>query len=295
MSMHRYLQTAFLISAIVLMSTGQELAGQDDSISPNLSASQIAQELSHVESNLGVFAQNKLAFESRLSKLQAQLEDLQNQRSELLKQQDKLGVSSASYDEIMRLLQTQKVQLTIDLAGIEARRDAMIEQRELGKKAESENNVPVAESLKELGKIQNERLRQIEAMHAKGVAPQSEVLDAKQQLLEVQIRLAGLSNPNGADRQPLDGEMINISLSRAETVARLHKVDQLLEEYSGSRASFDSLARIQSEISSAESSLTDVNRVLKHDNTLLDSLNSQKQQLAERLKKAQDEKQEKKQ
>ncbi len=293
MAMQRYLQTAFLISAIGLTAICQELAAQEAVPSLTNPTTDYLETISEsqFEMQFQMVEQSKRTAEVRLTEAKTRIEELHNKRADLLKQQSDLGVSSASYDEIMRLLQTQKVQLTIDLAGIEARREAMIEQNESQRAIENETNGSVAQPLQELVAIQHERLQQVEALREKGAAPHAEVLDAKQQLLEVQVRLAEVTGSGGgAGGKPLDHELLNVSLARAETVARLHKVNQLLEEYVGARTPIDTLARVQSDISVVEALLSNLNTDVARRDDQLSNMQMLKQRRSENRKSAQEEK-----
>ena len=287
MILSRSLRVAFLVSVIGLMATREELASQEAPPRENSLTSHLAQQLSEVDLELQKIEQIRHTAADRLAETKAQMEDFQNKRVELLKQQNDLGVSSASYDDIMRLLQTQKVQLTIDLAGIEARRDAMIEQYEANRKVEIENGGTAVESLKELMAIQADRLRQAEAMHDKGVAPQAEVLDAKQKLLEVKIRLEEMNRVYGNGQKPVNQELLSVSLTRAETVARLNKVNQLLEEYVHARTPIDSLSRVAAEIDAFESTFSRLRDEVAVHEDQLNIIGMRKHLLQEQLKRAQ--------
>lgn len=250
MTKHRNIGAAILIAAAGLAGACNHVSGQDQPKMPPASAANLATQIADMSAALESFENDRRALEERAVSLKVELAALQDKRTELLERQDQLGISNASYGDILKLLQSQKVQLAVDLAGLDARRDALMTQPEASHPGGDKSGM-VEATLNDLLAIQRERLRQVEALHDRGSAPDSEVLSAKQQLLEVQLRMAELSNSHGRN-EAIDAELIGVSLSRAETLARLQKVEQLLAEYSRARSTVDSLDRVQSEIGTME-------------------------------------------
>jgi len=289
MSINRIILMTVAAVALNAAPSSQLLMAQTGDRNAKPSSAYLKQAVSNAELEVQSNIQIKRMSEVRLREMEAWIESLQNKRLDLLQQQNQLGVSSASYSDIMRLLQTQKVQLSIDLAGIEERRAAMLEQQKANQTLVSESNARVIASLKELEAIQDQRLQQAEQLRQKGSAPQAEVLDAKQQLLEVRIRLAEILPSSAAGGgQPLDHELLSVSLSRAETVGRLNKVNQLLQEYVPARTPIDAFSRIESELNAAEIALLDLRKETWRIDDQLDLAQMNRDQLLEQLKRAQE-------
>lgn len=290
MSIHRSKAFVGLFLLVGLLVNCDRLAAQSAGSRTASVLEQFKQKISDLDMDLEKLALATQVSESRLKDAKVHLGQLQKKRFELLNQQNAMGVSAASYDDIMRLLQTQKVQLTIELAGVEARREAMIEQHEAGQKSRMEKSGPALSALKELSDIQSERLQQAEALHKTGSVPRAEVLDAKQQLLEVQIRLNEMLQAAGLDGPPAaDQALLSLSLVRAETVARLNKVNQLLEEYVSARTPIDSLGRVTAEINAVEVSLATLTAEIRQHEDQLAETQLRRSLLMEKLKQSQDE------
>ncbi len=287
MTLHRFAKTASLIVAIVFLIRDERLLAQ--AVAPNASPkiSALGQQLEELGFEIQTIETEKSSAAAGQTEAKIRAAELDKMRSELIQQQYELGVSNVSYDEIIRLLQTQRVQLSVDLAGIEARREILIAQQESGQKSAGEQTNPLAEMIKQLIGIQQERLSSIEALHAKGSAATADVLNAKQQLLETQIRLAEKIHAANDNRgASMDPELLNVSLARAETAARLNRVNQLLGEYVSARTTIDSLGRVQSEIGAVESSLLDFSRRSNQCEELLSRSQFRKEQLNAELKRA---------
>ncbi len=287
MTLHRFAKTASLIVAIVFLIRDERLLAQAVAPNPSPKISALGQQLEELGLEIQTIETERSSAAAGQAEAKMRADELDKMRSDLLRQQYELGVSKVSYDEIIRHLQTQRVQLSVDLAGIEARREILIAQQESGQKSAEEQKEPLAEMIKQLIEIQQERLSSIEALHARGSAATGDVLNAKQQLLETQIRLAEKIHAANDNRgSSLDPELLNVSLARAETAARLNRVNQLLGEYVGARTTIDSLGRVQSEIGAVESSLLDFSRRSKKCEELLSRNQFRKEQLNAEYKRA---------
>ena len=87
---------------------------------------------------------------SRLDAGQKRLKTLQSSEQELLEKLDQIGLSDASFNGVIRTLQTQRVELTIDLAGIQARSELLLKKQQEIKLETSKKDKPVIEKLQEL-------------------------------------------------------------------------------------------------------------------------------------------------
>ena len=287
MTLHRFAKTASLIIAIVFLIRDERLLAQAVAPNPSPKITALGRQLEELGFEFQTLDTERSSAAAGQAEAKMRADELDKMRSDLLRQQYELGVSKVSYDEIIRHLQTQRVQLSVDLAGIEARREILIAQQESGQKSAEEQKEPLAEMIKQLIEIQQERLSSVEALRAKGSVPTADVLNAKQQLLETQIRLAEKNHAANDNRgSSMDPELLNVSLVRAETAARLNKVNQLLGEYVSARKTIDSLGRVQSEIGAVESSLLDFSRRSKKCEELLSRNQFRKEQLNAEYKRA---------
>jgi hypothetical protein len=174
---------------------------------------------------------------------QAARDRLIARRHEIAAKQDLQGVSSESFPEIMKSLQSNRVDLMIDLAGIDARLTALLKFREEMAKKQTES---VIEPLSKVLKLEEERLKEIERIVGMGNAAKSELEAAQIRVLEAQVRLAQAKQPpheSGSNQ-----ELLAISLDRAEKQARLEKVEMLLKSFAASRESLEESAQIDLEL-----------------------------------------------
>jgi hypothetical protein len=104
------------------------------------------------------------------------------------------------------------------------------------------------------------------------------------------VRLEEFERTVSGGQQPPDQKLLSVSLSRAETVARLNKVNQLLEEYVRARTPIDSLSRVQSELGVVSEQLSKLDAESTRQDGELSVLQMRKEQLLKKLKSAQDEK-----
>ena len=131
--------------------------------------------------------------EKRLKEFQVQRKEeekrfaeLSKKREATLKKDDGNAVSTESYTAIIQTLQSQRVSLLVDLAGMEARERAI---RNIRSEMESEGT-EIIDQLEQLVKIQQSNLDAISQRVKVAAASKAELNSAKSKLLEVEIRLA---------------------------------------------------------------------------------------------------------
>ena len=266
-------------------STENRIAAQAVSPRGNVNQAWWAQ-LAELQSMLEAKALEKQMLRETSEESESRLAALLAQRDGLLQKQDSLGVSNASFDEILRVLQTQKVQLVVDLAGLDARREALMASRAQASEHEPDE---VIEKLKELVAIQREKLQQAELLRQRGNVSAGEILSLRENMLQAEINLARASHGGGNSFGPaLDQQLLELSLHRAETAARLDKVEQLLSDYVQARGPVESVSRIQTEISALHSKiggLEDQSQGVEFD---LKGIEVRKQRLESQIKAAKD-------
>ena len=141
-----------------------------------------------------------------------------------------LHLSMESYPDIVKMLQSSRVELSIDLAGLEARQKELLKQRE---SAVPQNQPPLmAKELliaRELVKTSQEEFDLLEAKFKAGQALATELLAAKKEFKLAELRLI-LAESKAADTSNVHStELSKLILDRAEKSARLAIVEKLLE------------------------------------------------------------------
>ncbi len=163
--------------------------------------------------------------------------------------QDALNVSSASFDEVLRLLQTQRVLLTIDLAGLEARLEAMTSAAKGPASETGPGGNEIVGRLVSLVELERDRLQHAQELHEKGASSQGDLNLARQCLINAEIRLAearsGLANNSASPNAP---ELTALMLDRAEKAARLAKVSELSAEMLKARGPVESAAQLNEQL-----------------------------------------------
>lgn len=178
---------------------------------------------------------------SNLEMVQSEIAKIDKLRAQKVVQQDSLGFSLDSFGDIIASLQTQRVELMIDLAGLEARRDEL--QKIAEAKINSDENKESLQLLQELLALSEKKLHQVEQLVQKGSAPSSEVADANREFIEAKVRLLEATTKNrvmGATQ--VGPPLMAVSLDRAEKQARLEKVEVLLSQLTAGRAQIRELA-----------------------------------------------------
>lgn len=189
---------------------------------------------------------------TRVEKLQQQLVGLTARRSKSLDMQDRIGVSSESFGPIMKNLQLQRIQLMIDLAGLQARREAL-EKVQL--RMEKEKVSAVMAPLKEMLKLEQESLQRVMKLNARGAVDAAQVADAKRQVLNVEVQMleAEMSVFHSGE---MGSELLDASLQRAEKAARLEKIETLLKTFTQSRGELEQADAAQVRIVDREQQLS---------------------------------------
>ena len=152
--------------------------------------------------------------------LNTELESLEKLEREMI-------VSAESYPEVLRTLHSQRVQLSIDLAGLEARHQAIKEAVATISATKMENLIG---PLQKLVAIRASELDRLKAAHDKGIISLDDVRAAEIALLESKTRLAQKTSSSASASGQLNDQLLATSLEKAEKAARLAKTSSLIED-----------------------------------------------------------------
>ena len=132
----------------------------------------------------------------------------------------------------------------IDLAGIEAKREAMIK---IVKKMDADKDAENAENpLKQMFEIQEKRFQRIQAMEKSGSVSDEDVTQAKLALLSARLKWnESKAKTNGTPT--FKTELLELSLDRAEKKARLEKTESLMANISKARKTLSGMTNVVSE------------------------------------------------
>ncbi len=261
---------ALLIIVLASHSLASASLAQGIAVPKNPNAAKIAQRQMVIASTQEQIA----SLTDDIKELRTQMVELNNKRIELFAKQDSLGISSESFGEIMKGLQANRVDLKIDLAGLNARKSAMLTLRA---KSEKEHKVEMLEPLMKVLDLEEKNLADAEQLAKTKSVSQSAVRAAQLKVLEAEIRLAQARQPKTGAR--FTDELLNIALDESEKEARLAKVEELLDVFAASRKSLEEGITTTKKFDSAAQHLSVLESELKTANKQLGYLLSDLEQL----------------
>lgn len=159
---------------------------------------------------------------------EAKIGQLRNEIQTMQEKHFKKGISSESYTEIVNTLQTQRVQLMIDLAGLEARQRAVQEYR--AAKNANPLFLEVINKMQEQVALLKQTTEEVMELNKRNVGSQMEVREAQRSLLAAEIQLRQMQLSNGDSPEHSGDELRRIALERAEKSARMTKAAEFLQE-----------------------------------------------------------------
>ena len=185
--------------------------------------------------------------------------------------EDKSGVSIESFPEIVKNLQAKRIELIIELAGLKARREAIVAAR-----ADKPDNSAILTPLRKIIALQEKELNRI----SKSNGSAAEIRAAEIALLSSKIQLAN-ANAAKPGSTLLRDTLLNTSLAYAEAKARLAKTESLLDEILPTRKQLDSVTRLKAKAKRLLEVETDLTRQLLTANRAVDQLRAQLEQMKE--------------
>jgi len=221
-------RTSCFALGLTLALVCQQSAGQSAPAPPKVPA-----RVAELQAYLEKFKSLREDLNERLDVEQANQKTIEQELEEIKKRKSKLRVSVDSYPEILKTIQSQRVQLSIDLAGLEARYDAIAKAVDGAERKRKEDFLKPYKQLVDLRQAKLNRL-----IENKATTPKEKRDAAEVELLEAQLRLAEASKPSGA-LSHLNSQLLDTSLEQAEKTARLDKANSLfkdVEEYQTFRA-----------------------------------------------------------
>ena len=155
---------------------------------------------------------------------------------------DSLNISRASFDEVVTVLQTQRINLKIELAGLEARQKAA-QSLGSGKSVTTKANQKRLELLKEKVELCRKEHENIRKLALSGHNSKKSLDRAKFAALVAETDLAEFEAEYSTNSQAprITNMLIDVALTKAERTAQLEMVDQLLKQFVGEREVLEQL------------------------------------------------------
>jgi hypothetical protein len=206
---------------------------------------QLQADLAPFKMRMDVIQQQKAEIDSNIGKLEFEIEKL---GAEL--QFD--HVSEVSYPEILMQLQVQRINLSIEKAGLDAKADKLADLvNRPNEEAPNVQDQMKREKLMELLNLEKEALSRANELSKSGVIPMSEISEIRRRVIQAELQLLDLDSP----QQPQTPETIwaaellsKIALDRIEVAAKLSKIDELMGPMQQLRSTLSALQRKKKEM-----------------------------------------------
>lgn len=154
-------------------------------------------------------------------------EELKDRYSRVRKESIEIGATPESFPEILKSLQTQKIQLLIDIAGLDVRFESL---RQMAMEDAAKNNaVEGEEFFVRLADVQKQRLDDARGLKENGSMSLDEYRRVEIDYLNARLQLSNVQKP-AKKVGPMNNAMMEVGLDRAEKKARLEKVESLLAQ-----------------------------------------------------------------
>jgi hypothetical protein len=221
--------------------------------------------------------QQKIVLQARMiDHLRDELDHIQKKRvianeklNEIEATENQSGVSVESFPEIVKNLQAKRIDLMIDLAGLDAKRLA-IQKAEM----QRSDNSAIIRPLEKLVRLKEARLEKIR----NAPTSEDEQRSAQMDLLSSQVQLASAKS-NRTSSNLLSDSLLSTSLDLAEAKARLSKTESLLSDVLPSRKQLEIGKLIKSNLRQYMENETTISNDLRTEEQVLKKLRTELEQL----------------
>ena len=206
--------------------------------------------------------------EAKVQSLRASVRELERAILTARAKLDRASISHSSFPNVMKMLHTQRVQLAVDVAGLEARREAIEAGRQSGDGGDARKLLALLEKAVEVQQSSEERAR---ALFESAAASQAQLQEARQLTLQAEVRLEEARLAYQSSKvERLTGQALDVYLELADKRARLEKVESLLDGYVDLRVSVDDVRQMEARYESEVARLHEQLRALEEDRSKLE-------------------------
>jgi hypothetical protein len=142
------------------------------------------------------------------------------------------NVSEISYSEILMQLQVQRINLSIEKAGLDAKSEKLLQMvRDSATDTSNEKSAEKRNKLKELLELEHVNLERALALEKQGVQTAHGISEARKRVIEVELKLLEVAGPQRqtSPEAVWAAELLSkIALDQIEVNAKLAKVAELL-------------------------------------------------------------------
>lgn len=163
------------------------------------------------------------------------------------------GVSEAAYPEILTQLQVQRINLSIELAGLDAKSKHL--QAMLSKppgETQDATLVKRRQMLEEILSLEQRELKGLQELEKAGAVSSRQVSELRKRVMGVEVQLLELESPSST-RTPETiwaGDVLaKVAMDRIEVAAKLAKIDELLVPQQRVRSMLSEIEQLRSKLS----------------------------------------------
>jgi hypothetical protein len=173
-----------------------------------------------------------------------------HKRGEVLQNE---GVSEAAYPEILTQLQVQRINLSIEQAGLDAKSEHL--QAMLNKPPVDTQDATLVkrrQMLEEILGLEQNELKGLVELAKAGVATSSQVSDLRKRVLQVEVQLLELESPRSPQTPETNWAsdvLAKVAMDRIEVAAKLAKIDELLVPQQRVRSMLSEIEQLKSKLS----------------------------------------------
>lgn len=188
----------------------------------------------------------------RLEQTKMKIQILEDQMDQIGQQLLTENVSESSYPEVLMQLQVQRINLTIEKAGLDAKAEKLAE---LANREQQPNDTTKQKRLKleELRALEQEGLNRLNELHKQGVVPSSELMEGRKRLIQVDLQLLELESPQTATSKEASWAadlLAKCALEQIEAAAKLAAVNELLQPLQQVRSKLSAIQGLKNEAES---------------------------------------------
>ena len=234
-----YLLAVLMVSALILTTSKSTAAFQG--VPPT-----IQNRVANVKSMIGSAEMQKERTLLQIEKNNRALLEAESELEVINTKMEKDGISGESYTEVISTLQSSKVQLLIDLAGLEAKKKA-INTLEKNQDRGAKSSEEMLDQLERMYQLQGANIDELKKLAASKAISQQAIRDAEMKLIELRIRMIQEKQQVTGNPQLVE-QLIQISIEQAEKKARLEQVEIMLSQFIESRDTLTSKNRLKQKI-----------------------------------------------
>ena len=157
----------------------------------------------------------------------------------------KKSVSDIAFEDVFRMLQLQKVELTIEMEGLGARLKLLKEKAAAPAKKENDLFNSKREVLRRYVANQKKSMARVQSLKKKGAISNVDAVNAETRLAEAELRLQEFEVTAQQTSSAYVEAVFETSLAIAERKAKLSAVEKLLEQHVESRKEISKLDELK--------------------------------------------------